>query len=97
MPTLDDDSPDASRRPRTPARTPADQPDEPGVRGLDRVECQAAGAVEHRGGDEQHREVDQAGRAERDDHVEPLEAQQLAPLGVACTQLTRDFVSAECR
>ncbi len=37
---------------------------------------------EQRRGHEQHRQVDQAGRAERDEHVEPLEAEQLAALGV---------------
>ena len=39
-------------------------------------------AGEQRRGDEQHREIDQAGRAERGQHVDLLEAQQLAPLGI---------------
>ena len=42
----------------------------------------AAGPAEQRRGDEQHREIDQAGRAERGQHVDLLEAQQLAPLGI---------------
>ena len=60
----------------------ADQPAQLGVRRRQRTQLDAAGLAGHRGRHDQHGQVDQPGRAERDDHVEPLEAEQFAALRV---------------
>ncbi len=48
----------------------------------DRAQARERGGVEELRGDGQHRHVDEAGEAERDDHVEALEAQHAAALAV---------------
>ena len=84
VPTLELERPEASSATaNASAAPPPSSVGEAGVRALDRVHAGEAGRVEQRGGDEQHRQVDHAGEAHGQEHVDALEAQQLAPLVVA--------------
>ena len=55
---------------------------EPGVSAPDRVDADEAAGVEELGSDHEHRQVDDAGQSQRDEHVQALEAEHALPLGV---------------
>jgi hypothetical protein len=77
-----DPRPAAQRRRQR--RTAADQPLEAGVRTLDAVDASIAGRVKARGGDDEHREVDEGwpGRVMATTNVEALKAQRFRALGI---------------
>ena len=81
VPTLELDRPEASSATaNASAAPPPISASMPGVRALDRVDARAPGVVEQLGRDDEHRQVDDPGDAHRDQHVDALEAQQLALL-----------------
>ena len=83
MPTLDEEAPEASSATaNASAAVPPTRWPNWAWASLDRAQTREGRGVEELGGDGEHRHVDQAGEAERDDHVEALEAQHAAALAV---------------
>ncbi len=98
VPTEEEAKPEASRAmPKTVAALIGDQRLEAFEGAVDRVDAGQAAAVEERGGDDHHREVDHAGQRERDDDVDLLEAEDLALRSASSRPTIRRWVSAECR